>query len=266
MGYTKMENNRKPSQNRRYLASLGTLNINLLHHRKPWVVAWWSAAFPGFGHLQLGIHVKGFILVLWELLVNMQSRINESMVYAFTGQFDLSKAVLNKRWLLMYIAVYVYAIWDSYRTTVELNKEYVLAAREGAPINPFQMNTIALNFLDKRSPWLSTVWSLLMPGLGQLYVHRIPIGFFVLGAWMVITYYSHFMEMLLFTINGSAGSFTGMLDPQWSLFLPSIYCFSAYDAYMHAVENNQIYNRCQQQWLEQNYTSLQLDLDFNRRR
>ncbi|MBP1156534.1 MULTISPECIES: hypothetical protein [unclassified Paenibacillus] len=261
-----MEKHRKASQYRRYLAVVGTLNVNFLHLRKPWVVAWWSAAFPGFGHLQLGINIKGFILILWELLVNMLSRINESMVYAFNGQFELSKAVLNKRWLLMYIAVYVYAIWDSYRTTVELNKEYVLAAREGAPINPFQMNTIALNHLDKRSPWLSAVWSLLMPGLGQLHIHRIPIGFFVLGAWMIIAYYSHFMEVLLLTINGGLGNTVGMLDPQWLLFLPSMYCFSAYDAYTHAVESNQIYNRCQQQWLEKNYDGLQLDLSINRGR
>ncbi len=157
---------------------MSTLNVNILHFRKPWVTAWWSAAFPGFGHLLLGNHFKGAILIVWEVLINMQSHINGAMVLSIHGKYKQAALIINPRWVLLYIAVYIYAIWDSYRTTIEQNKVFTLAERENAPIIRFQMNSLAVQYLDLRSPWLAMVWSLLMPGLGQMYLHRIPTGFF----------------------------------------------------------------------------------------
>ena len=90
-----------------------------------WVAAWWSAAFPGMGHLLHGSYVKGFIFFAWEFIINIGARINEAMVYSFTGQFELAKATLDTRWVLLYIAVYIISIWDSYRTSVDINKIYI---------------------------------------------------------------------------------------------------------------------------------------------
>ncbi|MBU9723381.1 hypothetical protein [Bacillus alkalicola] len=39
--------------------------------KNPWVPAWWSAAFPGMGHIMLGSYVKGFILFTWEFVINV---------------------------------------------------------------------------------------------------------------------------------------------------------------------------------------------------
>lgn len=80
------------------------------------------------------------------------------MVYTFTGQFDKAKEVLDTRWILLYIPVYIITIWDSYRKTVDLNKLYILAAKEKAPIVPFNLGSLGLNFLDKHQPSLSMVW------------------------------------------------------------------------------------------------------------
>ncbi|MFB0844361.1 hypothetical protein [Paenibacillus oleatilyticus] len=241
---------------RRYLAYFGTLNINVLHLRKPWVIAWWSAAFPGFGHLLLGSQIKGFILMLWEIGINMQSGINKSMVSTFTGRADLSKQMLNPRLLLLYIPVYVYAIWDSYRKSIELNKEWVLAEWERAPIVSFKMGGMSLNNLDKSSPWLAIAWSMLMPGLGQLYLRRIPVGFFLLAGWISFMYFSGVAEIVLVFLEGKYIQTSQSMNSQWALFMPSFYCFAAYEAYVYSVEYNKLFDKAQRQWLERRYGTL----------
>jgi hypothetical protein len=230
-----------------------SINSNYIHLRNPWIVAWWSAAFPGFGHLQLGMYVKGVMLITWEIIINLHTKINLAMVYSFTGQFDMAKQVLNKRLLLLYIAVYLYTIWDSYRQTIDLNKHYLLAESEKAPIVPFKMTGYAINYLDKRTPWVAMVWSMLCPGLGSLYVHRIPSGFFGIAWTAIIIYFSHFLEAIHHTLTGSFDKAIAVLDPEWTLFLPSICCFSAYESYVLAVEYNKLYKKEQRQFLQKNY-------------
>ncbi len=66
---------------------------------------------------------------------------------------------------------------------------------------------------------------------------------------------SNFMECLLLTIE-SWGRIHSPMDPQWSLFMPSIYGFAAFDAYVYAVENNKLFEKAQRQWLEEEYQTL----------
>jgi hypothetical protein len=237
---------------RRYNNFTGTLSSNYIHLQNPWVVAWWSAAFPGFGHLKMGVYIKGYILIFWEIIINVHSRINEAMVYSFNGRFELAKETLNTKMLLLYIGIYIITIWDSYRQAVDLNKHYLLAEFEDAPIVPFQMNGFSLNFLDKRNPRFSLMFSLLFPGLGHLYLHRIPTGFFIFSWTIIIIYMSNLLDGLRYTLIGSFSEAAALLDPEWTLFLPSIYCFAAYEAYVICVEYNKLYNKEQRQFLQKN--------------
>ena len=82
--------------------------------------------------------------MFWEIIINVHSRINEAMVYSFNGNFDMAREVLNTRMLLLYNAIYIITIWDSYRQSVDLNKHYLLAEFENAPIVPFNMSGYAL--------------------------------------------------------------------------------------------------------------------------
>jgi hypothetical protein len=191
--------------------------------------------------------------MFWEVIINANSNINLAMVYSFTGQFEMAKDVLNKRWLILYIAVYIQAIWDSYRQTIELNRHFLLAEAENAPIIPFRMTGFAINYLDKRNPSLALAWSMLFPGLGQLYLHRLPTGFILIAWCIVSSYLSHILEGLHFTLMGSFDQAIAVLDPEWALTLPSIYCFAAYEAYVVAVEYNKLYKKEQKQFLEKNY-------------
>lgn len=237
-------------RDRAFLSILGTTQIHL---RSPYVTAWWSAAFPGFGHLLMSKYIRGLLLFIWEVVINMNAKINLAMVYSFTGRFEMAKDVLDTRWMLLYIPVYLYAIWDSYRTAVDLNKLYLLADHEGANIVNFKMKTFEINYLDKREPWLAMIWSLFMPGMGQLYIHRIVVSFFVLTWWIILSYFSHFFPALQHVFMGEFHAATVTLNAQWLFFMPSVYGFATYDAYINTVENNKLFKYEQQGFLRQNY-------------
>jgi TM2 domain-containing membrane protein YozV len=250
--YDRMNDKSATKLVRRYNSFTTAYNTNLMYLKNPWVVAWWSAAFPGFGHLNLGCYLKGFLLVFWEIVINNNAEINKAMVYSFNGQFEVAKEVLNPRWLLLYIPVYIYAIWDSFRKTIDLNKHCLLAESENAPITIFKMNGLALNVLEKRPPSLALVWSLLFPGLGHLYLNRLPSGFFFVVCCIIISYCSHLVDASLYTIVGSLEQAQAVLDQQWFIYYPSMYCFAAYEAYKIAIEQNKLYEKEQFRFLRKN--------------
>ena len=165
----------------------------------------------------------------------------------------MAKEVLDTRWLLMYIPVYLFGIWDSYRTTVDLNKVCLLAESERHRFNTFSLGAVEINYLDKRNPVMSILWSLFVPGLGQLYIHRILTAFFVIF-WVVTFYYfSHAQEAVSLLFLGKIQQATTVLNPEWLLFLPSHYGFATFDSYMNAVENNKLYEGEQRSRLKKNY-------------
>ena len=238
---------------RRPKGHISSIATNLIHRRNPYITASWSAAIPGFGQIATGSYIKGFLLVIWEIVINLQANINIAILYSFTGRFELAKQVLDKRWMLLYVPVYIYAIWDSYRSTVELNKYSIIADWEKSPIKPFKISTVEINYLDKRSPWLSATLSAFMPGSGHLYGHRLLTGFFILVWFIIITYCSHFLEAIHFSLTGAFGQATAIADPHWLLFLPSLYGFTIYDSYASTVEDNKLFEIEQSRFLKEIY-------------
>ncbi|SDO73072.1 hypothetical protein SAMN04487897_12092 [Paenibacillus sp. yr247] len=242
---------------RRQIAFVSLLGITQLHLRNPLIISWWSAAFPGFGHLLLSKYFRGFMLVGWEMVINSQMHLNEAIVYTFTGQFEQANEVLKIRWMGLYAPVYLFSIFDSYRTTVDMNHQYILAKRENAPIEPFKMGIMEINYLDKRSPWQAVVWSLLMPGMGQIYTHRIINAFFILGTWILFCYWSHFLEGIQYLLMWDLTRSASVIHMHWILFLPSIYGFAVYDAYVNTVEYNKLFDQEQAGMLQANYQNQQ---------
>jgi hypothetical protein len=175
------------------------------------------------------------------------------MVHSFCGDIALAKETLEPRWMLMYIPVYLFAIWDSYRTSVDMNKVYLLAEREDAPYNSFVIGALEINYLDKRKPMMSVVWSLFMPGLGQLHIHRIITAFFALIWTIVFLYYSKALLAVHFLFLGEVSKATAVLDKQWLLFMPSMWGFALYDSYVNTIENNKLYDSEQKDYLIKTY-------------
>ncbi|HZG70809.1 MAG TPA: hypothetical protein VEY51_04655 [Chondromyces sp.] len=238
---------------RRSLAHLGIFDTPILHLRNPYVMAFWSAAFPGFGHLLLGKYYRGFVLVSWEFFINQYSRVNLAMVHSFNGNFELAKEVMNVRLLHMYIPVYLFCIWDSYRTCVDLNNEYKIAKRENAQVKKWVMKSYGINYLDKRKPLMAAFWSLTIPSVGQIYQHRLLQGFFTLIWAIIVVYFSHFLEGFHYLLIGDIQKSTSVLDPQWLLFLPSFYFFTIYDAYVNTVELNKLFDKEQRNYLREKF-------------
>lgn len=250
-----MNNYSNDNTARRYKAHVSILGTTQIHLRNPYIIAWWSAAFPGFGHMLLSKYVRGYALFIWEVVINLKAHINASMIHSFQGNIDMAKEVLDTRWLLMYIPVYLFGIWDSYRTTVDLNKVYILANREDHTYNTFALGALEINYLDRRSPINSLFWSFLVPGLGQLLIHRILTAIFVIISTVIFFYYSHAQEAVLLLFLGKVNEATSVLNPEWLLFLPSHYGFAVFDSYINTIENNKLFEKDLRRYLIMNYQS-----------
>ncbi len=231
------------SQNRRSLAFLSQFTTTQLHLKNPFVVAFFSFSYPGFGQLINHRYAKAFILIGWEIFINQKANINIGIMYSLLGQFDQAKEVLNEKWLMLYVGMYMFSIWDTYRSTVELNKLYILADWENSTIKPFVMTSWNINYLDKRNPWVAVAWSVLVPGLGHLYIHNVITGLFIFGYSIAILYLSNIPEAINFTMTGEFQKATEILNMQWTLYLPSIYIFIIYDAFVSALEQNKLFEK-----------------------
>lgn len=221
---------------------ISVFGINSVYPRTPWMAAWWSAAFPGFGHMFIGKYLHGFVLIIWELVVNGQANLNLGIALSFLGRFEEAKAQINQDWAMLYIAVYVYSIWDSYRFAVEIGKSHVLAEIEDAPVTPSDVSFFDVVILDKKNPWVGMVWSALTPGLGQLYGGSTIVGTFVLGWWIFVCYKAMAVRTWLYTFLGDFSAAIAIVDWQWFLFLPSMYAFAIYQAYASVNENNVLFD------------------------
>lgn len=255
--------NKQPSP-RRYKANLSVYGITQLHLRSPAIVALWSALFPGFGHLILSKYLKAYILILWEVFINTQSHLNCAILYSFTGRFESARAIIDPDWSLLYIPMYLFAIWDSYRTAVDLNHQYLLAAREDAWIKAFEMNTVEINHLDKKNPFIAVLWSALTPGLGYLYICRLPAFIIILIWWVTIVYFSKVLPAIQFTLLGEWEMAHSVINPGWFLYIPSIYFSAMYDSHLKTVENNSLFDWEQSKFLKAEYQDSSFIVPTNR--
>ncbi|GAE28676.1 hypothetical protein [Halalkalibacter hemicellulosilyticus] len=254
-------NNFKPTNHdRRYKAYVNVFGTTQLHLRNPYIIAWWSAAFPGFGHLLLSKYIRGYTLFIWEILINNMTNLNLSIVYSFNGNIDMAKEVLDPKWFLFYIPVYLFAIWDSYRTTVDMNKVFILAERENANFSTYSIGALEVNYLDKRRPLMAILWSLFTPGLGQLYIHRVITALFTTSFTIVFVYFSNLLVAVHHLFLGEIAHATQVLDPQWLLFIPSHIGFSIYDSYVNTVENNKLFESEQRKYLKLNYQQFRVKM------
>ncbi|MEN6351294.1 MAG: hypothetical protein ABFD08_18115 [Syntrophomonas sp.] len=238
---------------RRPKAAISSYSTNVVHLRNPLVVAWWSLVYPGFGHFRLVSTINGIFLFMGELLINTHAHLNMAILYSFIGNFAMAIEVLDIHLLLLYCGILVFAVWDSHRVAVEINKFSVLADHENTPITPMALTSAGLNSLEKRNPWVAAAWAALMPGVGHLYCVAIAQAVFLIIVGAIIIYFSHFLPAIYYTAIGQFALAEAVIDWQWLLNVPSFYCFSIYDAYVKTVELNKLFDQEQVQFLRNNY-------------
>jgi hypothetical protein len=240
-------------QARRPLANVSIWGTTYIHKRNPYIVALWSATFPGFGHLLINKYVRGYFLIIWEIFINQSSRLNLAMSYTFTGDIEIAKSVINVNVIYMYIPLYIYSIWDSYRACVELNNLYILSENEPSPVKALIVKPFEINYLDKRSPIIASLWSMSIPSTGQLYLNQFVSAFFTLVVTVVFVYQSHFIEGIHYLLLGDVHHSTAVLDRQWIFYLPSIYFYGIYESFVNAIENNKLFKAEQKMFLKEKF-------------
>lgn len=78
----------------------------------------WSIALPGFAQLLTGKLIKGIFFVILEFLVNVNSNFNKGIMYSFLGETEKAMYVLDYQWLMFYPCLYMFAMWDAYRSVM----------------------------------------------------------------------------------------------------------------------------------------------------
>ncbi|HSU79722.1 MAG TPA: hypothetical protein VLK78_04845 [Candidatus Angelobacter sp.] len=199
----------------------------------------------------------------FEFTVNSLAKVNTAILYTMLGDFTKARNVIDVSWVLFYITVYVFSIWDSYRRTVDLNTIYELAYYEVVPFKSVSMSTLEINVLNKRKPYIAMLWSLILPGLGHFYLHRMASCVFYLIWWITIAKLSGFLFSLFYLAMGDLNQASHVINPQWFLYLPSIYCFGIFNTYQLAVENNKVFELNQKAYLEDEYSKLDLNPILN---
>jgi len=246
------------NQQRRPLATISLFGVTYLHRQNPYIVAWWSAAFPGFGHYLLNFYIRGTLLTLFEVITNTLANINEAIVYSFCGQFQMAKSVLQPRWVFGYFIIYLFSIWDSYRSAVVQNKMCQLAELENEKIPSVILHPLEIQYLEQKNPFIAIVYSFFFPGLGQLYNHRFGLAFWALFWWWIYLYLSHFYESFLYLVLGNIEKSISLLHPHWLLFMPSVAGGAMYHAFVTVVDHNQLYRLEQRQHLKERYQNTEV--------
>lgn len=208
----------------------------------------------------VGQYIQGYILVLWELLVNTKAHLNMAIILTFHGKFNDAKQIVDPNWLMLYVAVYVFSIWDSYRTTVELNKHIVLAEAEDVAVVPSAISSLGITYCDKLHPWMAVFWSIVAPGSGNLYSGNIISATIASVCWLALAHLSHLAIAIQYTCTGEFAKIREVVDPHWLLFMPSAFVFIIYSTYVSVIEYNSFFDAEQARYLKRKYQHLKFSL------
>lgn len=83
--------------------------------KDPLEMLFWCIALPGFGQFLNGMYLKGIVLILLEVIINMGSRLNLVIIDSFQGNIQQAIDDTNYQWLMFYPCVYMFGIWDAYK-------------------------------------------------------------------------------------------------------------------------------------------------------
>jgi len=238
---------------RRQLAIIHKYGVTNLHRQNPYIVAWWSAAFPGFGHYMLNQYFRATLFTLTEVIINTLAHVNEAIVYTYCGKFELAKSVLEPRWALGYIIIYLYTIWNSYHSTLVQNKLVHLGELEDERLDTMVFTTSGIQYLELKSPVIAAIYSFFFPGLGIVYNHRFLLGFYGILWWLIYLTLSGAHESLAMLITGNVEESIAILNPHWLLFMPSVMWGATYHGVITAKQQNRLFRLEQRQFLRERY-------------
>lgn len=246
-----MFKNSSPRKPRMLLSGNG---ITYIWRRNPYIVMWWSAAFPGFGHILMNQYARGLLLTLSEVVINTLGHVNEAMVYTFCGQFELAASTLEPRWMYGYLIIYLYSIWNSYRTAFTMNRLSHLAELENIKMIRVHISIPEIHYLERKNPVMGALWSFFFPGIGFLYNQRVFLGIYALVWWWIKATMAHYYDSVFLLLSGRIQESVAVLDRQWLLFMPSVLGGAIYYSYIQSVDQNHMFITEQKQFFAERYT------------
>ncbi|NPV93329.1 MAG: hypothetical protein HPY50_21425 [Firmicutes bacterium] len=86
-----------------------------------------------------------------------------------------------------------------------------------------------------QSPWVALLWSLAIPGFGQLYNRDYLIGLVLVALEIVINVNANLNLAILYSFRGRIAEVYQVANFQWLLFYPCVYTFSLWQAYNKAL-------------------------------
>ncbi|MEK0316432.1 hypothetical protein [Cohnella sp. 56] len=227
---------------------------------RPAMVAWWSAAFPGFGHFIINQYARGILLTLTEIAINRLCRLNDAIVFTFCGRFDDARYVLQEKWVFGYIVIYLFAIWDSSRSARLQGSLRSLSRFERQPLSRMLIHPLEVQYIERKNPRTGLFYSLLFPGLGQLYNQRFCLAFYIMFWWWTYIGMSNVFGATIELLYGSAARSTTMLSAHWLMFMPSALGGAAYHAYRGTIEQNKLFREEQHMHLEKKYGRSEIEI------
>lgn len=89
-----------------------------------------------------------------------------------------------------------------------------------------------------RSPSIAMLWSVCIPGFGQLYNRDYVIGVLLFIIEIVVNVNSKLNLAIVYSFTAQTLLAAQVVDYQWLLFYPCVYAYSLWQAYNKAVEIN----------------------------
>ncbi|WP_100010167.1 hypothetical protein [Lentibacillus sediminis] len=83
-------------------------------YKSPVAAMLWSFALPGFGQIYNRDYFLGLLLVVWEIILNLFSNLNLSLMYTFHGNYEQAHGIINYEWGLFYPSVFAFSLWQAY--------------------------------------------------------------------------------------------------------------------------------------------------------
>lgn len=91
---------------------------------------------------------------------------------------------------------------------------------------------------EYRSPKIALLWSLAIPGFGQLYNRDYLVGLLLVALEFLINSRANLNLAIFYSFRGHFWLASQSANLQWLLFYPCVYAFGAWHAYIQAVQNN----------------------------
>lgn len=92
---------------------------------------------------------------------------------------------------------------------------------------------------EYKSPYAAAVWSMVLPGFGQIYNKDYLVALILLGFEFLINLCSNLNLALVYSFTGDFIRAHSIIDYRWGMFYPSLYAFSIWQAFNTAKSHNE---------------------------